>query len=447
MKELERLRDDCLVSVMEALRSARCRFGQDAGRGRRAASRRNHLGGALDFGLTSEQQMVVDTVRDFVERELYPHEEAVERAGRVPPELGEEIKRKVIDLGFYAPNLPTEVGGGGLDHLTFTLLERELGRASMALTVFWGRPSGILMGCNDEQRERYLFPSARGERLDALAMTEPGAGSDVRGMQCFARPDGDDWIVNGTKHFISHADVADFVIVFTASGEEDTPRGVKKLITCFLVDRGTPGFDIRPGLRFRLPPRLPQLHPRVRRLPAVFDAGSGRGAPRVRACQRVALRNPAHGRRDVRWPRAPRLRSGTCPRRRARAVRPAHRQVPGSVVQVGRHGHGDRRGGLDDPRRRLALGSRVACEPRDRVGEALRIGNALPGYGRGSADSRRHGALMSDLPVGAVLARCPGGARLGRNLGDTAPHHPAGTCCARSARRGARGWDRHRLGG
>ena len=201
----------------------------------------------MDFGLTSEQQMVVNTVRDFVERELYPHEEAVEQTGRVPPELGEEIKRKVVELGFYAPNLPLEVGGGGLDHLTFTLLERELGRASMALTVFWGRPSGILMACNAEQRERYLLPSARGERLDALAMTEPGAGSDVRGMQCFARPDGDDWIINGTKHFISHADVADFVIVFVATGEEETERGPKKLITCFLVDRGTPGFEVRPG--------------------------------------------------------------------------------------------------------------------------------------------------------------------------------------------------------
>lgn len=201
----------------------------------------------MDFGLTGEQQMVVDTVRDFVERELYPHEEAVERTGTVPPELGESIKRKIIELGFYAPNLPAEVGGGGLDHLTFTLLERELGRASMALTVFWGRPSGILMACNAEQRERYLVPSARGERLDALAMTEPGAGSDVRGMQCSARPDGDDWILNGTKHFISHADVADFVIVFVATGEEDTGRGPTKLITCFLVDRGTPGFDIRPG--------------------------------------------------------------------------------------------------------------------------------------------------------------------------------------------------------
>ena len=100
----------------------------------------------MDFGLTGERQMVVDTVRGFVEKELYPHEEEVERTGQAPPGLGEEIKRKVVDLGFYAPNLPVEVGGG-LDHLTFTLLERELGRASMALSVFWGRPSGILMGC------------------------------------------------------------------------------------------------------------------------------------------------------------------------------------------------------------------------------------------------------------------------------------------------------------
>ncbi|MCY4222659.1 MAG: acyl-CoA dehydrogenase family protein [Thiotrichales bacterium] len=201
----------------------------------------------MDFGLTTEQQMVVDTVRSFVEKELYPHEEEVERTGRVPPELGEDIRRKVIDLGFHAPNLPVEVGGGGLDNLTFALLERELGRTSMALSVFWGRPSGILMGGNEDQRTRYLYPAARGERIDALAMTEPGAGSDVRGMQCTARPDGDDWIVNGTKHFISHADLADFVIVFIATGEEETARGPKKRITCFLVDRGTPGFEIRPG--------------------------------------------------------------------------------------------------------------------------------------------------------------------------------------------------------
>ncbi len=203
----------------------------------------------MNFDLTDEQRMVVDTVRDFVETEMYPHEAEVERLGEVPKELGAELKRKVIELGFYAPNMPEEVGGGGLDHLTFALLERELGRASMALSVFWGRPSNILMACEGEQREKYLKPAVSGEKMDALAMTEPGAGSDVRGMTCFARRDGDDFVVNGTKHFISHADVADFVIVFVATGEEETPRGPKKKITCFLVDRGTPGFEIAPGYR------------------------------------------------------------------------------------------------------------------------------------------------------------------------------------------------------
>ena len=201
----------------------------------------------MDFGLTSEQRLIVETVRGFVEQELYPLEEQVERAGEVAPEVGETVKQKVMELGFYAPNLPAEVGGGGLDNVAFTLLERELGRASMALTVFWGRPSGILMACDDEQRERYLLPSARGERIDALAMTEPNAGSDVRGMECSARRNGDDWLLNGTKHFISHADIADFVIVFVSTGEEQTAKGPKKLITCFLVDRGTPGFAIRHG--------------------------------------------------------------------------------------------------------------------------------------------------------------------------------------------------------
>ncbi|MCH8060843.1 MAG: acyl-CoA dehydrogenase family protein, partial [Proteobacteria bacterium] len=201
----------------------------------------------MNFELNDEQQLIVDTVRAFVENELYPHEEEVERTGIVPKELGQEIAQKCKDIGFYAANLPTEVGGGGLSQLDFTLLERELGRASMALTVYFGRPSGILEACTGEQRERYLLPAVSGEKIDALAMSEPDAGSDVRGMKCSAVPDGDDWIVNGTKHFISHADIADFIIVFVATGEEETPRGPKKKISCFLVDRGTPGFEIRPG--------------------------------------------------------------------------------------------------------------------------------------------------------------------------------------------------------
>jgi acyl-CoA dehydrogenase len=203
----------------------------------------------MDFGLNQEQEMIVKTVRGFVERELYPLEAEVERTGHVPIELGREIQRKVKALGFYAPNMPAELGGGGLDRVTFTLLERELGRASMGLGVFWGRPSEILGACSDEQKARYLIPSIKGEKIDALAMSEPDAGSDVRGMTCTARRDGDGWVINGSKHFISHADIADFIIVFVATGEERTSRGSKKRISGFLIDRGTPGMEIRPGYR------------------------------------------------------------------------------------------------------------------------------------------------------------------------------------------------------
>lgn len=203
----------------------------------------------MQFGLSEEQDMIVSTVRDFVEREIYPHEDLVERTGEVPVEIAQDIKQKCIDLGFYACNMPEEVGGAGLNHLDFTLVERELGRGSMALNHFFGRPLNILMMCEGDQREKYLFPAVRGEKMDAIAMTEPDAGSDVRGMKCSAVRDGGDWVVNGTKHFISGAEHADFILVCIATGVEETPRGPKKQITNFLVDRGTPGFTIREGYK------------------------------------------------------------------------------------------------------------------------------------------------------------------------------------------------------
>ena len=201
----------------------------------------------MHFGLTEEQDMIVKTVRSFVENEIYPHEQEVERTGIVPKDVAQEIKQKTLDLGFYACNFPETVGGAGLSHVDFALVERELGRGSMALNHFFGRPQNILMACKDDQIERYLMPAVRGERMDALAMTEPDAGSDVRGMKCSAVKDGDDWVLNGSKHFISGADHADFFIVFVATGVDDTPRGPKKRITTFLVDRDTKGFDVRQG--------------------------------------------------------------------------------------------------------------------------------------------------------------------------------------------------------
>jgi acyl-CoA dehydrogenase len=204
----------------------------------------------MDFGLSEEQAMIVETTRAFVEAELYPHEAMVERTGVLPLELIREVQKKAMVAGLYAANMPVELGGAGLDTLSWLLYEKELGRANYAL--HWtcvARPSNILLAGNADQRERYLMPCIRGETWDCLAMTEPGAGSDLRGMKASARADGDDWVLNGTKHFISHADLAGFAICFMATGEEETPKGPKKRITAFFVDKGTRGFTVRDGYR------------------------------------------------------------------------------------------------------------------------------------------------------------------------------------------------------
>jgi acyl-CoA dehydrogenase len=204
----------------------------------------------MEFSLSDEQRLIIKTTRDFVTNELMPHEAEIEATGVLRPELHRELKAKAIDAGLYAANMPAEVGGAGLDTVTWVLYEKELGRTGYALHYNCvGRPSNILCACEGEQRERYLFPSVRGERVDCLAMTEPGAGSDVRGMKASAVEKGGDYVINGVKHFISHADHADFVILFAATGEESGARGTKKLITAFLVDMGTPGFEVRPGYK------------------------------------------------------------------------------------------------------------------------------------------------------------------------------------------------------
>jgi len=201
----------------------------------------------MEFSLSNEQEMIIDTVRSFVEQELYPHEDEVEKTNHIDIGLAESIKQKAINLGLYATNMPVEYGGGGLDTLTLCLLEKELGKANFGLQYIVARPSNILMACKDEQIDKYLVPTIRGEKVDCLAMTEPNAGSDVRSMKCHAERDGEYFVINGSKHFISHADMADYVILFVASGVEETSRGAKKKITSFLVDMGTPGFSVETG--------------------------------------------------------------------------------------------------------------------------------------------------------------------------------------------------------
>ncbi len=207
----------------------------------------------MDFALSDEQELIVATVREFTERELVPHEEEVERLGYVPEQLSGDIRKKAIEAGIFSANLPVEVGGAGLDNLTMALVEKELGKTSYALHHLVARPSNILLACVGDQRARYLYPTVAGERMEALAMSEPDAGSDLRGMKCRAVRDGDEYVIRGVKHFISHGDICDYVILFAATGpdgEESPARGrASRQITAFLVDVGTPGFEVQEGYR------------------------------------------------------------------------------------------------------------------------------------------------------------------------------------------------------
>lgn len=205
----------------------------------------------MNFALTvdHENELLLNTVRRFLEAEIYPHEEEVDRLGEVPEALGRQIEARAKAAGLFASNLPEDVGGGGLGYAAMHLVEREYGKTSHALHSWIARPTEILLACEGEQRERYLLPCVRGEKRELFALTEPEAGSDVMGMRSNARRDGDDWILNGSKHFISGPCMPDFAIVFAATGEDQTPRGPRKRITAFLVDVGAPGFECREGNR------------------------------------------------------------------------------------------------------------------------------------------------------------------------------------------------------
>ncbi len=201
----------------------------------------------MDLALTDEQRSIVEVTRAFVERELHPHEEEVERTGVLRADLVEQIRAKALAAGLVAANMPESVGGAGLDTVTWVLYEKELGRAGYALQ-YTGvpRPSNILLAGTEEQRERYLYPCVRGEKVDCLAMTEPGAGSDMRAMRTRAvRDDAGGWRIRGTKHFISHADEADFVILVALTGSDDG----RPAMSIFLVDLDAPGVAVHEGYR------------------------------------------------------------------------------------------------------------------------------------------------------------------------------------------------------
>lgn len=193
----------------------------------------------MDFEISDELVQLVDVVRRFRERELMPLEHHFLTQGRFTAAERDAIDERARAAGLWALEAPVELGGQGLGQLGMCLVLEELFKHPAMYTT-GGNPEPVLYHCQGDQRETFLLPVIRGERRSCYAFTEPDAGSDMARMRLQAVRDGDDWILNGTKTFISKVDVADFVIVFAVTDPAAGARG----ITVFLVDKGTPGFEV-----------------------------------------------------------------------------------------------------------------------------------------------------------------------------------------------------------
>ena len=192
----------------------------------------------MDLTLTDEEREIRDWVRTFVTKELMPLEPQVlerERNGERGISLEEvrALQAKAKESGFFGVLTPEEYGGMGLGSLMAALIEIELGRTFVQFK-FGGEADNILFHANDEQKKRYLEPTISGERYSCFAITEPGAGSDARNIRTSAVRDGDEWVINGEKTFITGGDIADFTMVFAVTDKE---KGADGGVTCFLVDR------------------------------------------------------------------------------------------------------------------------------------------------------------------------------------------------------------------
>lgn len=193
----------------------------------------------IDYGIPEEFAQLARLTEQFVRNELLPYEEQVERDDHVPEDLRRRLRKRAVEVGLFAFNMPEAVGGPGLPYLAQVLIREQLGKVSVALADMVGRPPKALLACVGDQRERFLLPALRAEKTWAFALTEPNAGSDAGALETRATRANGGWVLNGTKHFISHGGFADFLIAIAKIEEhgQDAP-------TAFLVEHGTPGFSV-----------------------------------------------------------------------------------------------------------------------------------------------------------------------------------------------------------
>ena len=198
----------------------------------------------MDFSIPEDLRMMQKTIRRFVEKDLEPISRQVEEEGRIP----EEIVQKMRELGLFGLPIPEEYGGLGLSTLGEILVYEELTKTNACFRSRIGTSNGIgsmgiLMDGTEDQKQKYLPRIASGEWTAAFALSEPEAGSDAANIKTEAVLDGDRWVLNGMKHFITNGDIAH---VFTTMAVTDKSKGSRGGITAFIVEKDMPGFSVRP---------------------------------------------------------------------------------------------------------------------------------------------------------------------------------------------------------
>jgi len=195
----------------------------------------------MDFELTEENRMFQEAIRDFAQKEIAPLVDEAEENNVFP----QQLFRKMGEQGFLCPRYPIELGGGGGDKITECIMMEELNRVNAGIAASLMAQGGlctqpIYRFGSEEQKQRFLIPAIKGEKIGAFGLTEPDAGSDAASIKTRAVRDGDDYVINGTKMFITNGPICDFVLL--AAYTDPTKRG--EGINLFVVEKGTPGFSV-----------------------------------------------------------------------------------------------------------------------------------------------------------------------------------------------------------
>ncbi len=198
----------------------------------------------MDFTLDKKHEMARSLFRDFAENEVKPLAQEIDETETFP----EETVKKMGKYGFMGITVPKQYGGQGCDTLTYAMCVEELAKVCGTTAVIVSAHTSlcidpIMTYGTEEQKQKYVVPLAKGEKLGAFGLTEPGAGTDAQGQQTKAVLDGDEWVLNGSKCFITNGKYADVYVIIAVTGTIEKRGKMVKEISAFIVEKGTPGFS------------------------------------------------------------------------------------------------------------------------------------------------------------------------------------------------------------